>query len=1426
MAKISYSRAFDISRQFYFGDWTGASISATATALTMNLGGARIVLGGSFTVAGTLPTAGTITSLTYSTVGATPVTEFSVTGISMSYGSFMDAMADGDFNAVAGNGADWITGSAGGDKIYGGAGNDKLEGLAGNDSLFGGGGNDTLDGGAGNDSMQGGTGNDIYIVDSLLDKVIESAGGGMDGIRTALASYTLGAEIENLQFTTTANASGAGNALANLLTGGRGNDSLSGLDGNDTLRGGMGHDTLAGGNGNDLLVGDNAGNSAPVVANGVSSSQPLTLSMVLGDVSATNSTMVSGFISLSSQVKDSFNVAVLLDVSGDSAGVSRLQVNDVNGDGIWNQKLDVEIDSFIKLVSNLQATGLGDKVRVALIANGSNINAVGVPSADLNGNGISDLVEAAQKLRMENSTNFFTSLSLAKAFFDESPGAENLLLCVGGESIQPYVSYDDALQALRNPAGINASIRTMDFRVPGTFDSGNALDKLDKLDNGLVDHTALNAATPAALAAGLAASRVNISDISRLEIYKNGILVSTLTPSQLVETPLGLRYAAPVAGLNPAGLDEIETRLIFKGTTAPVYASQIIGGGNQVFNDSLMGGAGDDTLDGNAGVDTLAGGLGNDVYRIGNNAAVIEELAGQGTDGIEVARSFSLNNTAYQNIENLKLLGFANIDATGNANNNLIVGNAGNNILNGLSGNDTLIGGLGFDIVNYSGAAQAMAVSLELGRASDYLAMNAVLGPNPGPSTGLPVVIIKSDWISGVEGIWGSAFGDWLAGSNGDDIIRGNGGNDTIFGGDGFDTLDYSTATAGMTVSLREFRDSFYPVGQAQCANGSQGTDRIESGVEGVVGSAYNDNISCGGQYINAKLQGGAGNDTLTGGSASDTLIGGTGKNVIDGGSGSDWVDYSAATEAVSGSLLSGRLSVGTTGATVDTISAVENFILSAYADSIVGSASDEYMDGGAGNDTLVGGDGNDTLRGGTGADNMAGGAGSDVYYVDSVDDVVTEAVNGGVDTIYVSAAAGSFVRTFNGVENIYLAGNAAFNVSGGVEQNAFYGTEGNDTFNGGAGADHDTMTGGNGIDWVSYADHRTGVLGSLGYYGFGSEIDGDSLYSIENFQGSAFADSVSGNELANILVGGAGNDTLAGETGDDTLIGGEGNDSLDGGEGFNTVSYANLTKAVRVDLGTGIAVSASDGTDTLINIRNIIGGAGNDVISWTTTSNTTYLASDCRLEGGAGNDSLTGGAGDDTLVGGAGDDVLDGGATIFGYGGIADVADYSSATAAVVADLAAGTATGGAGNDRLISIERLVGSDFADKLTGKARPESEYFWGGAGADTLDGGADNYADYFCYIRVSDSTATAMDAIKYRAGDVINLQAIEADGPGLGDGSFTFRGASQFSGGTGELRYAVIGSDTYIYADVDGNRVADMTIKLAGAFTLTATNFWL
>ena len=152
-----------------------------------------------------------------------------------------------------------LNGTIGADTLNGTAEEDRLNGLASNDTLNGGAGNDTLDGGLGSDSMVGGLGNDTYQVEVAGDIVSELAGQGRDTVRTTLTSYTLGANVEDLTYTGTANFSGTGNAENNSITGGAGLDNLNGGIGNDTLNGGTGGDVMAGGAGDDTYYVDAAG---------------------------------------------------------------------------------------------------------------------------------------------------------------------------------------------------------------------------------------------------------------------------------------------------------------------------------------------------------------------------------------------------------------------------------------------------------------------------------------------------------------------------------------------------------------------------------------------------------------------------------------------------------------------------------------------------------------------------------------------------------------------------------------------------------------------------------------------------------------------------------------------------------------------------------------------------------------------------------------------------------------------------------------------------------------------------------------------------------------------------------------------------------------------------------------------------------------
>jgi len=187
-------------------------------------------------------------------------------------------------------------------------------------------------------------------------------------------------------------------------------------------------------------------------------------------------------------------------------------------------------------------------------------------------------------------------------------------------------------------------------------------------------------------------------------------------------------------------------------------------------------------------------------------------------------------------------------------------------------------------------------------------------------------------------------------------------------------------------------------------------------------------------------------------------------------------------------------------------------------------------------------------------------------------------------------------------------------------------------------------------------------------------------LLNIENVEGSNLNDTLTGNNGDNILRGNGGADTLQG---------GLGNDTLDGGDGVDTASYSLASAAVTANLAIGLATGGA-GSDTLANIENLTGSGFND--------------------------SLVGDVGNNTLIGGGGDDSLDGGDGV-------DTASYATASAAVTASLATGSATGGDGNDTFVNIESLAGSNFDDTLTGDAGSNS--LTGGNGNDTLNGGDGN-----------------------------------------------------------------------------------------------------
>ena len=168
----------------------------------------------------------------------------------------------------------------------------------------------------------------------------------------------------------------------------------------------------------------------------------------------------------------------------------------------------------------------------------------------------------------------------------------------------------------------------------------------------------------------------------------------------------------------------------------------------------------------------------------------------------------------------------------------------------------------------------------------------------------------------------------------------------------------------------------------------------------------------------------------------------------------------------------------------------------------------------------------------------------------------------------------------------------------------------------------------------------------------------------------------------------------------------------------MNTASAAPLKGNVGLTPVTtsGYFIPGTDLDDVLYGTNDIDtmhGYRGHDFLSG--------AGGDDRLFGEEGNDSLYGGVGNDTLDGGADEDVLNGGAgadTLNGGEGF-DTASYAGSAYGVYLEVATGGKTNDAQGDTYNSIEKFVGSSWADFMFGD--DNHNVFDGGAGDDSLFG---------------------------------------------------------------------------------------------------------
>ena len=143
-------------------------------------------------------------------------------------------------------------------------------------------------------------------------------------------------------------------------------------------------------------------------------------------------------------------------------------------------------------------------------------------------------------------------------------------------------------------------------------------------------------------------------------------------------------------------------------------------------DDALYGHGGNDLLNGGASADTMIGGRGNDPYYVDNIFDVVTENPGEGTDTVYATIHYRLP----ENIENLSLLGIADLQGYGNDLSNLIYGNAGNNLLNGEGGADGMVGGAGNDVYFVDHAGDAVIENVNEGNNTVFASAHFGFGAN------------------------------------------------------------------------------------------------------------------------------------------------------------------------------------------------------------------------------------------------------------------------------------------------------------------------------------------------------------------------------------------------------------------------------------------------------------------------------------------------------------------------------------------------------------------------------------------------------------------------------------------------------------------------------------------------------------------------
>ena len=771
-----------------------------------------------------------------------------------SAGVTLDVAAANIEDAMGGNGNDTFTGTNATVNLLlqGNSGNDTLLGGAGIDALNGSSGSDLLNGGAGADILVGGTGDDTYVVDDPGDQLTENLNEGTDTAQSSI-SYTLGANVENITLTGTANLSSVGNGLSNVLIGNSGDTVLDGGAGADTLIGGLGNDTYVIDNAGDVVT-ENLAEGLDAVQSSIAS----TLGANVENLTLTGTAAINGTgnslnnVLIGNSASNTLTGGAGNDTLDGGVGNDTL----VGGAGNDTYLVDARSDVVIEL-----ANGGTDQVRSSITYTlGSNLENLTLTSMSaINGTG-----NAFDNILTGNSgANVLTG----------GAGNDTYLVGAGDTVVENAGGGTDTVQS---SVAWTLSLNVENLALTGTANingTGNSA------NNVLIGNSGNN----------------TLNGGSGNDTVDGGDGNDSLLGGSGDDTLLG--------GLGNDTLNAGSGNDVLNGGDG----TDVLDGGSG--DDQLIGGDGNDTLNGGLGADSMTGGLGDDTYVIDSLGDTITELAGEGNDTVHINRSVELNtlNSAFSSeIENVVLTGSAALNATGDDGNNLLTGNSAANRLNGGDGNDTLTGNAGNDTLNGGVGADAM----DGGAGNDTYVVNSrgdsVTETLAGAAGGTDLVqsaaaifvlgnnvenltLTEAGNINGA----GNALNNILTGNSGDNVLSGGDGTDTLIGGAGNDTLDGGAGTDKMAGGLG---DDTYVVNLTtdvvtEALNA--GTDNVFSSITYTLGANVEnlrltgtDNLTGTGNALTNILTGNSGNNTLSGLAGNDTLRGGLGNDTVNGGSG------------------------------------------------------------------------------------------------------------------------------------------------------------------------------------------------------------------------------------------------------------------------------------------------------------------------------------------------------------------------------------------------------------------------------------------------------------------------------------------------------------------------------------------------------------